>query len=87
VVRRPYYSGFEQKARLALKERVKQQKAEKFFRRSAHSSENVIELVRGEKKTTSRNSFPLYAVKMIFERQHLAFGEKHSQNHGFVGMH
>jgi transcription termination/antitermination protein NusG len=59
------YSGFEQKAKLALAERIRQFKMESLFGEILIPSENVIELVRGEKKTTSRKFFPGYMlVKM-----------------------
>ena len=59
------YSGYEQKARLALKERIRQSGMEKMFGEVLIPSENVIELVRGQKKTTSRKFFPGYMlVKM-----------------------
>lgn len=59
------YSGYEQKAKLALLERIKQFGMEKHFSEVLIPSENVIELVRGEKKTTSRKFFPGYMlVKM-----------------------
>lgn len=59
------YSGYEQKARLALKERIRQHGMEKVFGEVLIPSENVIELVRGQKKTTSRKFFPGYMlVKM-----------------------
>jgi transcription termination/antitermination protein NusG len=59
------YSGYEQKARLALKERIRQLNMDKFFGEVLIPSENVIELVRGQKKTTSRKFFPGYMlVKM-----------------------
>ena len=59
------YSGFEQKAKLALQERIRQHKMEDSFSDILIPSENVIELVRGEKKTTSRKFFPGYMlVKM-----------------------
>ncbi len=59
------YSGFEQKALLALKERIRQQKMEDSFGEILIPSENIVELVRGEKKMTSRRFFPGYMlVKM-----------------------
>lgn len=59
------YSGYEQKARLALKERIRQNGMEGLFGEVLIPSENVIELVRGQKKTTSRKFFPGYMlVKM-----------------------
>ena len=80
------YSGFEQKAKLALKERIRQFKMDKMFTEVLIPSENVIELVRGEKKTTSRKFFPGYMlVKMIINEEtwHLVKGTPKIT--GFVG--
>jgi len=60
------YSGFEQKAKLALAERIRQFKMEAVFGEILIPSENVIELVRGEKKTTSRKFFPGYMLVKMF---------------------
>ncbi len=80
------YSGFEQKARLALKERVRQQKMEKMFAEVLIPSENVIELVRGEKKTTSRKFFPGYMlVKMILSDNTWHLVKSTPKITGFVG--
>ena len=80
------YSGFEQKAKLALKERIRQNKMESQFSDVLIPSENVIELVRGEKKTTTRKFFPGYMlVKMILNEStwHLVKGTPKIT--GFVG--
>ena len=80
------YSGFEQKAKLALKERIRQFKMDKQISDVLIPSENVIELVRGEKKTTSRKFFPGYMlVKMILNEStwHLVKGTPKIT--GFVG--
>ncbi|MFM8316078.1 MAG: transcription termination/antitermination protein NusG [Deltaproteobacteria bacterium] len=80
------YSGYEQKAKLALQERIRQHKMESQFTDVLIPSENVIELVRGEKKTTSRKFFPGYMlVKMILNETtwHLVKGTPKIT--GFVG--
>lgn len=80
------YSGFEQKAKIALVERIRQFKMEKMFGEVLIPSENVIELVRGEKKTTSRKFFPGYVlIKMILNEAtwHLVKGTPKIT--GFVG--
>ena len=80
------YSGYEQKARLALKERIKQFKMEKLFGDVLIPSENVIELVRGEKKTTSRKFFPGYMlVKMILTDSTWHLVKSTPKITGFVG--
>lgn len=80
------YSGYEQKARLALLERIKQHKMEKQFGDVLIPSENVIELVRGEKKTTSRKFFPGYMlVKMILSDTTWHLVKSTPKITGFVG--
>lgn len=80
------YSGYEQKAKLALKERIKQHKMEKQFGDVLIPSENVIELVRGEKKTTSRKFFPGYMlVKMILNESTWHLVKSTPKITGFVG--
>jgi len=59
------YSGFEQKAKLALEERVRALGKEGLFTEVLVPSENVVEMKKGVKKTTSRKFFPGYIlVKM-----------------------
>lgn len=80
------YSGYEQKAKLALKERIRQQKAEAQFAELLIPSENVIELVRGEKKTTSRKFFPGYMlVKMVLNENTWHLVKSTPKITGFVG--
>jgi transcriptional antiterminator NusG len=60
------YSGFEHKVKLSLEERSKQLKKEQFFGEVVVPEENVVELVKGQKRTTKRRFFPGYIlVKMI----------------------
>lgn len=56
------YSGYENKVKAALQERVKSNKMEGFFADILVPSEKVIGLVKGEKKTTSRKFFPGYIL-------------------------
>lgn len=80
------YSGFEQKAKLALQERVRQHKMEDNFAEILIPSENVIELVRGEKKTTSRKFFPGYMlVKMKLNDNTWHLVKNTPKITGFVG--
>lgn len=59
------YSGYEQKAKLALEERIRSLKKEEFFEEILVPSENVVEIRKGQKKTTTRKFFPSYIlVKM-----------------------
>jgi len=80
------YSGYEQKARLALQERIRQNRMESQFGEVLIPSENVIELVRGEKKTTSRKFFPGYMlVKMILSDKAWHLVKATPRITGFVG--
>jgi len=80
------YSGYEQKARIALKERIRQNKMESQFGDVLIPSENVIELVRGEKKTTSRKFFPGYMlVKMVLNDMTWHLVKSTPKITGFVG--
>jgi transcriptional antiterminator NusG len=59
------YSGFEQKAKKALEDKIHTAKMEDQFSDILVPSENVVEMKKGVKKTTSRKFFPGYIlVKM-----------------------
>jgi len=60
------YAGFEHKAKLALEDRIKSLKQEKYFSEVLIPEENVVELVKGKKRTSKRRFFPSYIlVRMI----------------------
>jgi len=80
------YSGYEAKAKQALKDRIVSQKAEKDFDDILIPSENVIEVVKGKKKTKNKRFFPSY----ILVRMHLTNKTWHIVKNtpkitGFVG--
>lgn len=80
------YSGYENKAKLALEERVKAAKKEAFFSEIIVPEENVIELVKGQKKTTKRRFFPSYIlVKMILTEETWHIVKNTPKVTGFVG--
>jgi transcriptional antiterminator NusG len=56
------YSGYEQKAKAALEERIKALGKEKDFGDVLVPAEKVVELVKGRKKTSSRMFFPGYIL-------------------------
>ena len=56
------YSGFENKVRLSLLERIKNQGLEEEFSEVLIPSETVVELKKGEKKTSTRKFFPGYIL-------------------------
>ena len=79
-------TGCENIAKSAIVERVRSQKYEEMFGDILIPSENVIQLVKGQKQTKSRKFFPGYIfVNMVLtdETWHLV---KHSSKvSGFVG--
>lgn len=79
-------TGCESTAKAAIEERIRSQKMEEFFGQILIPSENVVELVKGQKQTKSRKFFPGYMFVQMFlndETWHLV---KHSSKvTGFVG--
>lgn len=61
------YSGHENKARLALLERVRNQGLTDFFGDVLVPTESVMETVKGQRRTTTRKFFPGY----MFVQMHL----------------
>ncbi|MBI3398690.1 MAG: transcription termination/antitermination protein NusG [Deltaproteobacteria bacterium] len=56
------YSGYENKVKVTLQERIKSAKMGELFSEVLVPSEKIIGLVKGEKKTTSRKFFPGYIL-------------------------
>lgn len=80
------YSGFENKAKLALEERIKSLRKESYFSEIIVPEENVVELVKGQKKTTKRRFFPGYIlVKMILTDESWHIVKETPKITGFVG--
>lgn len=80
------YSGFENKVRLNLLERIKNEKVEDYFEEILIPSETVVELKKGEKKTSSRKFFPGYIlVKMELTDETWHIVKETSKVTGFVG--
>lgn len=80
------YSGYEQKAKLALEERMRSLGKEDSFSEILVPSESVVEMKKGVKKTSSRRFFPGYIlVKMDLndETWHIVKGTPKVT--GFVG--
>lgn len=80
------YSGYEQKAKQALEERIRSTSMDDLFEEILIPSEPVLEVKKGAKKTTSRKFFPGYIlVKMELSDKtwHLVRGT--SRITGFVG--
>ncbi len=80
------YSGFEQKAKLALQERIKTLHMELFFGDVLIPSESVVEMKKGVRKTTTRKFFPGYIlVKMELNDQTWHVVKGTPKITGFVG--
>lgn len=56
------YSGFEDKVKTALEESIKQLKLEDKISEILVPTEKVVELVKGQRKTSSRKFFPGYVL-------------------------
>ncbi|MBE9531742.1 MAG: transcription termination/antitermination protein NusG [Proteobacteria bacterium] len=56
------YSGFEAKVKLAMEENIRQARKEESFGEILVPTEKVVEMVKGEKKTTTRKFFPGYIL-------------------------
>ena len=80
------YSGYEQKAKKTLEEKVKQFHKEGMFTEVLVPSENVVEMKKGVKKTTSRKIFPGYIlVKMELNDETWHLIKSVPRVTGFVG--
>ncbi len=80
------YSGYEHKAKTALEERIKTAKKVKYFGEIIVPEENVVELVKGQKKTTKRRFFPGYIlVKMVLTDETWHIVKNTPKITGFVG--
>ncbi|MCK4837517.1 MAG: transcription termination/antitermination protein NusG [Desulfobulbaceae bacterium] len=56
------YSGFEEQVKIALQERIKNAGQEEFFGEILVPTEQVVEMVKGSKKTSARKFFPGYML-------------------------
>jgi transcriptional antiterminator NusG len=80
------HSGYEQKAKAALEERIKALHMEQHFQEILVPSENVVEMVKGAKRTTTRKFFPGYVlVKMELNNETWHVVKNTPKVTGFVG--
>jgi len=56
------YSGYENKVKLSLEERIRSMDVQEYFDEILIPSETVVELKNGERKTSSRKFFPGYIL-------------------------
>lgn len=80
------YSGFENKVKLSLEERIRSLGVEEFFGEVLIPAETVVELKNGERKTSTRKFFPGYIfvhMDLTDETWHVV--KETSKVTGFVG--
>lgn len=80
------YSGFEEQVKTSMLERIKKAGQEDFFGEILVPSEQVVEMVKGSKKTSTRKFFPGYIllnVELNDETWHTVRGTPKVT--GFVG--
>jgi len=56
------YSGYENKVKLSLEERIRSMDVQEYFEEILIPSETVVELKNGERKTSTRKFFPGYIL-------------------------
>jgi transcriptional antiterminator NusG len=80
------YSGYENKVKSTLEDRIKLSSQEEYFSEIVIPTENVVEVVKGEKKTTSRKFFPGYVlVNMIMNNETWHTVRNTPKVTGFIG--
>ena len=80
------YSGYEQTAKTALESRVKAMSKEEEITEVLIPSEKVVEMVKGEKRTSTRKFFPGYIlVKMELNNETWHIVKNTPKVTGFVG--
>ncbi len=80
------YSGYENKVKLALDEKVRAMGLQERIKDVLIPSESVVELVKGEKKTSSRKFFPGYVlVQMELDDQTWHVVKSTPKVTGFIG--
>jgi transcriptional antiterminator NusG len=80
------YSGFEHKVKANLEERIKTLGQEDYFGKILVPTEQVVELRKGRKKTSSRKFYPGYImVQMVLNEETWHTVRNTSKVTGFVG--
>jgi transcription termination/antitermination protein NusG len=80
------YSGYENKARKALEDRMRAFGFEDLLEKILIPSESVVEMVKGQKRTSSRKFFPGYIlVKMVLNDETWHIVKNTPKITGFVG--
>ncbi|MCB0354837.1 MAG: transcription termination/antitermination protein NusG [Bdellovibrionales bacterium] len=80
------YSGYEMKAKRSLEERIRTHGMEDLFGEVRVPEETVVELVRGQKKTSTRKFFPGYMlVQMVMNQDTWHLVKETPKITGFIG--
>jgi len=80
------YSGYEFKAKQALEERIRVHELEDLFGEIHVPQETVVELVRGQKKTSNKKFFPGYIlVQMVLNQDTWHLVKETPKITGFLG--
>ncbi|MDB9822092.1 transcription termination/antitermination protein NusG [Deltaproteobacteria bacterium] len=80
------YSGFEHKVKANLEERIKTLNQDDFFGEVLVPTEQVIELKKGQKKTSSRKFYPGYImVQMVLDKETWHTVRNTAKVTGFLG--
>ncbi|GAB4272249.1 MULTISPECIES: transcription termination/antitermination protein NusG [Deferrisoma] len=80
------YSGYENRVKAALEQRIREHGMEDRFGQILVPSEKVVEVVKGEKRTTSRKFFPGYIlVQMEMDTDTWYLVKNTPKVSGFVG--
>src|SRR5512134_1313021 len=80
------YSGYENKVKLNLEERIRMMDAAEFFGEILIPSETVVELKNGERRTSTRKFFPGYIlVQMELNNETWHIVKDTPKVTGFVG--
>jgi transcriptional antiterminator NusG len=80
------YSGYEMKVKRSLEERIRNYDVEDYFGDIHVPQETVVELVRGQKKTSNRKFFPGYIlVEMVMNEDTWHLVKETPKVSGFVG--
>jgi transcriptional antiterminator NusG len=80
------YSGHENKARLSLLDRIKQMSMETEFGQVLIPTESVLEMVKGQKRTTTRKFYPGYMfVQMALNERSYHLVKNTARVTGFLG--
>jgi len=80
------YSGHENKARLSLLERIRNASLTEYFGEILVPTESVLEVVKGQRRTTTRKFFPGYMfVQMVLDDRTFHLVKNTPKITGFLG--